>query len=203
MENSKKQVIRLDGPATAYSVLSSDGKRRYTVRVNNPMEIDPDYATVWECDCPAGTYGRDCKHVGLAIEASRAEDAAEDEALAIEDYRAGRIGSRRATMDTISDMLVGKIPEGFRAARDEEGGLIRVDHPTDGMIGAAAVSPVGVVVHVLAGVIRSLPPKLQHDIAADQVKRLGDCDESGRWRNAMEMTEWTHANNEGTERINA
>ena len=55
-----KRGIRLIDTNT-YGVQSSDGKREYTVRYVGCSEDG--FANLWECDCPAGTHGKTCKHV--------------------------------------------------------------------------------------------------------------------------------------------
>jgi hypothetical protein len=50
-----------------YSVKSTSGNT-YTVKYCGSGDGDPDYVALWECDCPAGQHGRDCKHVKAVIQ---------------------------------------------------------------------------------------------------------------------------------------
>jgi len=45
----------------AYEVVSDSGST-YTVRYCGSGDGDPEYVALWECNCPAGRHGRDCKH---------------------------------------------------------------------------------------------------------------------------------------------
>jgi len=45
-----------------YRVESNSGNT-YTVKYCGSGDGDPEYCALWECDCPAGQYGRTCKHV--------------------------------------------------------------------------------------------------------------------------------------------
>jgi hypothetical protein len=49
-----------------YRVLSDSGNT-YTVRFCGTGDGDPDVVALWECDCPAGQHGRDCKHLRAVI----------------------------------------------------------------------------------------------------------------------------------------
>ena len=44
-------------------VRSSDGKRHYNVTFAGRGDCDS--VSTWECDCPAGTHGKTCKHIAL------------------------------------------------------------------------------------------------------------------------------------------
>ena len=53
---------------STYSVLSGDGKRSYTVRFLGRR--DGEYVKLWECDCPAGKFGKTtCRHIRIVAEA--------------------------------------------------------------------------------------------------------------------------------------
>jgi len=43
--------------------IESDSGKTYTIRYSGSGDADPDYVACWECDCPAGQHGRDCKHM--------------------------------------------------------------------------------------------------------------------------------------------
>jgi len=45
-----------------YKVFSDSGKI-YTVKYCGSGDADPDYVSLWECNCPAGRHGKDCKHL--------------------------------------------------------------------------------------------------------------------------------------------
>lgn len=53
-----------------YSVLSPSG-RTYTVSYCGSGDADPDYVALWECNCPAGRYGKDCTHLRAFIAVHR------------------------------------------------------------------------------------------------------------------------------------
>ena len=69
------QITRQDEPdgREAYKVLSDSG-HTYHVRYCGSGDADPEYVALWECDCPAGQHGRDCKHIAAVGEFSRQED---------------------------------------------------------------------------------------------------------------------------------
>ena len=50
-----------------YSVKSTSGNI-YTVKYCGSDDGDPDYVALWECNCPAGQHGRDCKHVKAVVQ---------------------------------------------------------------------------------------------------------------------------------------
>jgi hypothetical protein len=56
-----------------YSVKSSSGNS-YTVQYAGSGDGDPDYCSLWECDCPAGQHGKLCKHVNAVIDFIDSED---------------------------------------------------------------------------------------------------------------------------------
>ena len=47
---------------SAYTV-ESDSGNTYHVRFCGSGDGDPEYVATWECDCPAGQHGRECKHM--------------------------------------------------------------------------------------------------------------------------------------------
>lgn len=49
-------------PGAKYAVESDSGKT-YHITYAGSGDADPDYVALWECDCPAGQHGRDCKHL--------------------------------------------------------------------------------------------------------------------------------------------
>ena len=67
---NKTMSIRPLENGNAYAVHSNSGND-YTVRfVGRPDNNDG--VTLWECDCPAGQHGRDCKHLAAVVELSNA-----------------------------------------------------------------------------------------------------------------------------------
>ena len=64
-----------DGRA-AYDVLSDSGKM-YRVRYAGSGDGDPEFIALWSCDCPAGNWGRCCKHVRAVVAVANAEPLAE------------------------------------------------------------------------------------------------------------------------------
>jgi uncharacterized Zn finger protein len=50
----------------AFQVPSSDGSKNYTVSYRG-YRGGGDFVNTWECDCPAGQHGRNCKHVKLVV----------------------------------------------------------------------------------------------------------------------------------------
>ena len=60
-----------------YRVSASNGKRSYTIRYAGSGDADPDYVSLWECDCPAAKYRTGmCKHAKLV---ARTADQIADE----------------------------------------------------------------------------------------------------------------------------
>ena len=57
------EIEILDGPER-YIIPSSDGSRKYTVAYSGCAD---GWADTWQCDCPAGQHGRECKHYRLAM----------------------------------------------------------------------------------------------------------------------------------------
>lgn len=57
----------------AFKVLSTSGNT-YTVKYCGSGDGDPEYVALWECDCPAGQHGRDCKHVAAVTRYGDDED---------------------------------------------------------------------------------------------------------------------------------
>ena len=57
-----------------YSVESPSGNT-YTVRYMGSGDADPEYVSIWECDCPAAKCHPDrvCKHIGAVIDATTDE----------------------------------------------------------------------------------------------------------------------------------
>lgn len=53
-----------------FQVPSSDGSKNYTVKYCGSGDADPDYISLWECNCPAGQHGKTCKHVKLVASAN-------------------------------------------------------------------------------------------------------------------------------------
>ena len=51
-----------DSGRDQYEVLSDSGTT-YIVRFCGSGDGDPEFCSLWECNCPAGQHGRDCKHV--------------------------------------------------------------------------------------------------------------------------------------------
>ena len=49
-------------PGSRYLVLSASGEQ-YHITYAGSGNADPDYVGLWDCSCPAGLHGRDCKHM--------------------------------------------------------------------------------------------------------------------------------------------
>lgn len=60
------------------SVPSSDGTKRYIVRYAGMADGDEN-TRLWKCNCPAGRFGRGCRHVKAAIDAVQYMDYALDQ----------------------------------------------------------------------------------------------------------------------------
>lgn len=58
LRKNKIVAIRMGG--NDYLVESKSGS---TYRVTYRGSYGNDHVHTWECDCPAGSYGRDCRHV--------------------------------------------------------------------------------------------------------------------------------------------
>lgn len=61
-------------------LVESDSGATYEIRYAGSGDADPDYVALWECNCPAGRHGRDCKHI-RAFLASRLVDYHEYEGI--------------------------------------------------------------------------------------------------------------------------
>lgn len=57
-----------------YRVPSSNGRSQYTVRFEGCPEFMNENVQTWSCTCPAGKFGRTCKHINEVINASDAVD---------------------------------------------------------------------------------------------------------------------------------
>ena len=44
-------------------MVESDSGKTYHITYAGSGDADPDYVSLWKCDCPAGKHGRDCKHL--------------------------------------------------------------------------------------------------------------------------------------------
>lgn len=54
--------ITLDIPGERYRV-ESDSGNVYHITYCGSGDADPDFVALWQCDCPAGRRGRECKHM--------------------------------------------------------------------------------------------------------------------------------------------
>lgn len=43
--------------------VESDSGKTYRIRYCGSGDGDPEYVALWECNCPAGKHGKDCKHL--------------------------------------------------------------------------------------------------------------------------------------------
>lgn len=74
MKTTDMEIRQIDDPEgqghEAYQVMSPSGNT-YTVRyegLSGTYDDDPEYdAGRWSCTCPAGRFGRDCKHLAAVI----------------------------------------------------------------------------------------------------------------------------------------
>ena len=48
--------------------VQSDSGSVYHITYAGCGDADPDYVALWECDCPAGRHGKDCKHITRFLE---------------------------------------------------------------------------------------------------------------------------------------
>lgn len=49
----------------SYKVPSSRPGKSYIVQYEGSGDADPEFVALWSCTCPAGAYGRTCKHVNM------------------------------------------------------------------------------------------------------------------------------------------
>lgn len=54
-------------PGRRYAVESESGNT-YTITYCGSGDADPDYVALWECDCPAGKRGKDCRHLAAFLQ---------------------------------------------------------------------------------------------------------------------------------------
>ena len=67
-----------DGPYDKFVVASDSGKT-YEITYAGCGDADPEFVSLWDCSCPAGRHGRDCKHVRTFLaNAWRFDEDAED-----------------------------------------------------------------------------------------------------------------------------
>jgi len=61
--------MQVSGDGETYTVKSASGKT-YTVLYKGSGDGDPDYISLWECDCPAYKFGggKVCKHIKAVID---------------------------------------------------------------------------------------------------------------------------------------
>lgn len=58
--------------------VESDSGSTYRIRYVGSGDADPDYVSLWQCDCPAGSRRRECKHM-RAFMAERGREIEQDE----------------------------------------------------------------------------------------------------------------------------
>jgi len=56
------KIICVTENADSFAVHSKTGNQ-YHIRYAGSGDGDPEYIALWECDCPASKYGRECKHI--------------------------------------------------------------------------------------------------------------------------------------------
>ncbi len=63
-----------------YEVRSDSGKQ-YNITIDHSFdrELDPEYVNLWQCDCPAGQFSRECKHLKIFVEKFRPAERIEAE----------------------------------------------------------------------------------------------------------------------------
>jgi len=54
--------IRVIEPGVSMEVISDSGET-YDIRYCGSGDGDPAYISLWKCNCPAGSHGRECKHM--------------------------------------------------------------------------------------------------------------------------------------------
>lgn len=59
-------TFTLNEDQNSYTVLSDSGCT-YTIRYAGSGDADPEYVGLWECDCPAGKRGIDCRHMSAFL----------------------------------------------------------------------------------------------------------------------------------------
>jgi len=76
-----------DPEAYPQFTVESDSGNTYTVRQRPPELTDPDieFVRMWECNCPAGRFGRDCKHLRAVLSIIPDDDIPND------DFRDGTV----------------------------------------------------------------------------------------------------------------
>lgn len=65
--------------------VQSDSGATYHITYAGSGDGDPEYIALWECSCPAGQHGRDCKHLKHFLESrlTETEDGADGDAVEI------------------------------------------------------------------------------------------------------------------------
>ena len=59
-------------------LVEADSGNQYHITYAGSGDGDPEYVGLWQCDCPAGQHGRECKHL-RAFLASRLADYGDPE----------------------------------------------------------------------------------------------------------------------------
>ena len=54
------QITRNDNGTYA---VKSDSGATYEITYAGCGDADPEFVSLWDCSCPAGQHGRDCKHM--------------------------------------------------------------------------------------------------------------------------------------------
>lgn len=55
--------ITKPGESDTFEVKSSTKDVTYIVQYKGSGDGDPDFISLWECSCPAGQHGKNCKHM--------------------------------------------------------------------------------------------------------------------------------------------
>lgn len=66
LENAMLKSLGITKINNEYLLPNSDGTKNYIVKYVGCS--DDGFGNLWECDCPAGLHGKECKHLKLIIE---------------------------------------------------------------------------------------------------------------------------------------
>ena len=54
--------LKISNRGEKFSVTADSGKI-YEIKYCGCGDGDPEYIATWQCSCPAGSHGKDCKHI--------------------------------------------------------------------------------------------------------------------------------------------
>ena len=66
---ANKSVIRVVEAGAKFEVKSASGST-YQISYAGSGDGDPEYIGLWQCNCPAGQHGQECKHMRAFLNSS-------------------------------------------------------------------------------------------------------------------------------------